>query len=1207
MKNGINQSGRLLASLDPTFVRPDERSLLDLVQFTLNYSEAVSYYNFQNKPIGTWKPFLLNDPVFIVGLIASTSLEAYKLRHDELAASANENRAKDKKLMEQMGENLLSMIKNLIYWQDLFQGCNYSGPILKEIMNGIRFVEPVVQAALPFQKRLKGSDFPGLNLNGDMTGEEVNLIESFKLSYKNLLYIVQFAGRRFEELAEAHTRDHQPHIGLLLASLKLFQEIQSDLNNLTQRHLDFYYQRILQQIPIPTEPIQALIGLHPKANAQLLTANSSFSLQFPSKKVLPFENLFLTELSQGKIAEVRTFYKSDYFPFSTGHKLREVSLNGLYDAVLYKGIGKQEVFFSGEELQDFPVTLGEDQSQKGLSQRTMVDSSIGFVITSPVFSVEYGSLFFKIVFELSDESSDQFKELLADLLHDKEAYMGLVHDHDDQELQRFMVGFLNEAFSVSVTTREGWTTLDYLYVNFSHADNNLIFKIEPEGEKEFPFPFNTELHGGLSGTEWPCVRFTLNNSAHYPPYKLLSILEVVSVEIHTLSKGIKSGLDCFNQIGKLDLNNPFFPFGSMPTKDAYLKIYSPLIINKYLSRLSVSLRWMGLPEIRNGFTEYYKGYPEQIFNDDFKSSVSINSDFYSENQSSDLSEQRVSLFEVISKTDGDYLVKNKSININLDLIDKRVLKEPKAPGFVGKQDQAYISIRMAGPIPFVFGHEQYSRVFADISVYNSRFPKKQKELPQPPYTPQLEKIEITYTNFTKENLGIKAQEAQGSIKFFHLFPFGYKQVFPAARTSASYLLPQVKGKGNLLIGLVDVAENQTINLGFKLHPAYFIHTVTQPPQVIWEYLERNQWHPLGNLKMEDSTHGMLQSGIVKIKLPGKLDLYNTQLSPGKFWLRVSNLGVTDINSRLISLFTNAVWLTQVKNEPDQIFTIEELRQSLSVGSNGNPMLDGVTGPFHLIIPAIKKSMDMDRVRVSELLRHRKKGVTTWDLERLVLERFPQIGRVMVYGRSDYPLHLVKNSNIQAVVIPESPLLAQGRMDGFRAPYELLSEIKAYLQTFVSPFARVEVCNPVFEKLKIRASLKFKQTQQAGYYRDRLERELIEFLSPNPGDFQKGKGFIHAIYKAEVQNFIESRTYVELMTGFSVLQIVEVQGIYKIIDTADSNFKIEQLRTISPYAILTSSESHQLEILNYQELREPEEASIGDLSIDSDFIIKNYTS
>src|SRR5688572_14722184 len=127
MKNGINQSGRLLPSLDPSYVVPDERTILDLVQFTLDYSDAVSYFSFQNKRMDTYRQFMLNDPVFIGGMIAATSLDGYKLRQDDLLAKAENRRNTKREIQEAMATNLLAMSKNLLVWEELFKDCNYSG------------------------------------------------------------------------------------------------------------------------------------------------------------------------------------------------------------------------------------------------------------------------------------------------------------------------------------------------------------------------------------------------------------------------------------------------------------------------------------------------------------------------------------------------------------------------------------------------------------------------------------------------------------------------------------------------------------------------------------------------------------------------------------------------------------------------------------------------------------------------------------------------------------------------------------------------------------------------------------------------------------------------------------------------------------------------------------------------------------------------
>lgn len=1201
MKNGINQTERKLDALDPKYVVPDERSMLDLVQFTMDYAESVVYYDLQNKPTGNWKPFLLFDPVFIIGLIARTNLDPYKMRHDDLIIKLKADSSSNSSVRKELSMNLLSMVQKLFYWERLVRDCNYEGALAKEIINSKYFLLPYISEVIPFQDSYGLRDFLGAKSNPEAQKQELDLNGIFKDAYKNIMFIVDLSIRHFDQLMNQNSKDHNPHIGLILAVLRLFSEIQNDLNGLTRRHLDFYYQKILQQSPPSTHPMEILVGLIPKPTFYELPVNSSFNLNFKDGNVIPFKNQFLTELSQGKISEVRALYKSSFSPFSSDVTSSRVLLSELFDSTLFQNKGTNEVSFLGESHWDFPLVMGEDQSQKGINQRSMQSSLIGLIVASPVLLVENGVSNFEITFNLSSTSCMAFREIMSDLLHEKEAVLGVQHDHAENELNNFIQSFLHESISITITGNAGWYTLDYHHIQFLQSENKLVLKIQPDGPEELPIPFDNALHGQIPDLKWPCLQIQLNNSAHYPPYAVFQPLEVLEVEISTHSHGVRSGFDCSNQIGKIDNANPFQPFGPIPQKDSFLKISHPLVFNKYLSDLSLKISWLGFPEERNGFKSYYSAYPNEIGNDSFKAEVSLRPNHHYLSESKDFKPQEIRLFESIEKVDGQYLTKSKVIDMDLDLVDMNDLGKPKA---IDQKDETKgeLIIRLVEPNPFAFGHDVYPQLFSEISLYNSKHPRRAKDLPKTPYTPQIDKIEIKYSNYTKENLSRRGSSSSESIKLYHLQPFGFTQIYPAAGKEKSYLVPQEVGRGSLLIGLSEVEEGQNINLGFKLHPAYFIHTITHAPQVTWEYLENNTWVSMKNLIMEDSTRGMLQSGLVKIKLPARLDLNNSRMPTGKFWIRVANYGSRDINSRLIKVFTNAVWLTQEMKGEQINITAEELKNTSTVDFKGVLNLNGVFGPYDIKFSKVNKDLDRDVIRVSELLRHRNRGITTWDLERLVLEHFPQIGRVLVYGRSDFPLHLVKNCNVQVVVIPYAPNSTQFRLEGFLAPFELLKEIKGYLKQFLSPFSKLEVANPVFEKLKIRASVKFTESQKSGYYRKMLERDLIEFLSPNPGDFQKGEGFINSIYKIEIQNFIESRTYVEYVTGLSVLQLVEVLGSFKIIDTANEKYPIEHLRTISPYAILTSSESHQLEIIHENEIQEPDKASIGDLSIDSDFII-----
>jgi 23S rRNA U2552 (ribose-2'-O)-methylase RlmE/FtsJ len=64
-----------------------------------------------------------------------------------------------------------------------------------------------------------------------------------------------------------------------------------------------------------------------------------------------------------------------------------------------------------------------------------------------------------------------------------------------------------------------------------------------------------------------------------------------------------------------------------------------------------------------------------------------------------------------------------------------------------------------------------------------------------------------------------------------------------------------------------------------------------------------------------------------------------------------------------------------------------------------------------------------------------------------------------------------------------------------------------------------------------------------------------------------------------------------------------QGIYKIIDTAIYQ-KINDLRTISAYAILTSAPEHQINIIHDETTEKSKISGIGDLSVEADFVISD---
>ncbi|MDO9554654.1 hypothetical protein [Rhodonellum sp.] len=1218
MNKGISQNGRLPKALESSYFSVDEHTILDMVQFTLKFSESIHYFSFDNKPSANWKPFFLNDPVFVIGLIAGAEIQHFKSTIDSIQYKLDQGNGYQKKeLEEEVCTHILSLAAHIVRWSDLLEESNFSGPLLQEINNILKFLEGEIVAVLPLQKKFSAGFF-GFE-ESIVPEKRTNIVfsETFKTVYKNILFIKEKAAIKFEtELFDS--KNHHPHIGLLIAFFKLFQEIQTDTNNFTKKHLDFYYKKLLSQSEKPKASSYALIGVIPNTSQaeNYVPAGQKVRFTFSNKAEVDFETLFGTQLSQASISEIRTLYQSAYNPFA-GSKIGDGTfLNVVYDSLLYKNGKTKQVSFPNKFSSNLPAILGEEQSNKVSSERTMWESTLGLAISSPVLIVEQGNLRVVVSMSFSGNSLDKFKRELLNLQMLKES--GITGKNQgaaisERERIAYIKTFLIEAFQLSFTAESGWKALESFFSNYLDSEKVLEFSFELEREEEKPIPYQKELHGDDFDTEWPLLKIVLNNQAQLHPYKPLRLLEIEEVSIEAHVTGVEK-MDLSNQFGELDQSNPFQPFGPLPSQGSYLRMRNPLIFQKYLSELTINYKWSALPQDRLGFKSYYSSYPYGIDNDAFVADISIQKG--KKQVVNTGKNEKFQLFKTDERGDGPYLNPYRTQEVKLicfDFTEGAGLTEVER-----SRNELSMLLTLIAPSQ-AFGHHVFSELYANASIENSRFKRKNVDLPRQPYTPVLEHLLIDYKNQAKENLSRENAGKNQSIKLFHLHPFGHVLVYPASLETFSFLLPQLepeetnlqekrnqKGlKGNLFIGLEDVKPNENINLGFELESAVFPITSMHAPNMEWAYLDKNKWIPMGNLLMEDSTAGFLQSGVVKIKTPNSLSTDNSQLPKGKFWLRIFYRGETNLKSRIKNILLNALRVKSVESiQTNGNLGIPGIRveKTAILQSNSNLLS---FGPFQLDIGQDAQSEEQFYLRTSELLRHKNRASSTWDFERLVLEKFPEIGTVLVYGRSSFPNQMIKGTKVQVLVTPKT-LGPKNESEGPQmVPFVTLLKIKDYLSSKVSPYARFEVSNPVFEKLKVRCSVKFNMEQQSGYFRDLLVKELIDFLSSDSANKQGQSGFLQSIYKSEILNFMEARNYVAFVRQFSVLQIVEAQGAYNVIDTAvqHQGREIELLRTISPYAILTSAKDHHIEVIYDDVSRSPVMSSIGDLSIDSDFVLK----
>lgn len=1175
MNKGSSQETRKNTALREDYIPIDERSMLDLMRFTLDFSQDLNFYGFRNTVIDNWKSFLLNDPAFVLAVISTTKIKDLQLKVDDHANSLNSSAQFE--IIKNKTIEITTVIAN---WQMLVKQSNYNGIL-----------------SLDIQKLVAYSDEVSLALTGNF-----QQLEFLREAYDNILGTIVFirekAIKNFENEILGKT-NHSPHIGLLLSFFRLFKNVQNDINTLTKKHLDYYYFKILQQQKKKLEPGSALVGMQLQPGTEEFVINEGEKCEFilEGNKKYAFTTTSTTHINKAEISDIITLYKSDNYPFSYEFDEDNFSFNVLYEAEIRKdGITNQVTDMS--DYHNFPATLGEEIHGDPDENKIRL-SNLGILVSSPALILEKGKQEIDLTFKISPASykmtMKMFKKLINQEITDEiEKSKSGKNSPDAERIKKRVISrFFSEAFVVLITDQTGWKKIETFSTKINDSETSLNFSIKLNSTHDNFIPLDHKIHEAEFDSEWPCIKLLLNNETQYHPYQILRNMVIDYVLIEAKVSEV-SNLILANSAGNLDHSIPFMPFGPVPAVGSYLQIQNPLILQNNLNSLEFFINWGGLPQTINGFKEHYKAYSNEIENSSFKALISSNRSMIRTSGKQDQPE--FELFE----TENDYLKNEKTISATLDDLDfkNRIDLSNKKLGEV--TNSIFIVLTNPG---IAFGHQIFTTIYADAALNNSRFRRRQITLPNQPYTPVIERLTANYSNRAKEVMLRKQNSKASDITLVHLYPFGYIQVFPGPVKSQSYLLPQIDYKGNLFIGLKQVNSGDIISIGFELIHAVYIHSAIHVPEIRWQYLSNNEWLPLEGFLLEDTTDGLIKSGIVKIEIPYAIQFNNTQFPPGKFWIRAAYNGVENLNSRIKNVFTQAVSLISDQSVLDQSVPLKTVQKVEKINFSGLKGIGKIAGPFALEMNSLYENEESFYNRVSEQLRHKNKAVTNWDVERIILDKFKNIEKVRVYGRNSYPRELVKGSTMQIVLIPKNNIDDGMKRRNNKVDYFMLNEVKKYVSKMVSPYVNIEVSNPVYEQLKVRCRVKFNDYQKRGSLRNRLNNELINYLSPDIENSFIEKGFDESISKNEILNFIESRPYVEFVTQFSVLQLVEVQGKYKIIDTAKIE-EIKELHTISPYAILTSAPLHHLEVIHDEISQGPEISGVGDLSIESDFVISD---
>jgi hypothetical protein len=835
-------------------------------------------------------------------------------------------------------------------------------------------------------------------------------------------------------------------------------------------------------------------------------------------------------------------------------------------------------------------TFGEGKQVH--AKESVPPAALGWAMASPLLALSEGK---RTIILLLGFSADAEK-------FDVDKLRSLFAQQDDSE---FVANF--NPFQVQLSTAKGWLEPESVKISWADPEMTypevkdvdttklraLVLQITLAQSQPALEPLTRDVHG--VDTAVPVLRLMLKpvwdeQMSCYvtTSYTVLRNMLLMRARLTVSVDGLAS-LNISNDQSTLDAKKPFEPFGSEPDVGSRFYLGHDEIVSKKLDSLSFNISWMGVPSNLASADGHYKNYPAKLENKSFTAKVSL----VEGNVLKDFPDA-LTLFNAtdatkpvgIALTPPEDQGNPEQVTVAADDVTKwhRYLQWELTPNDF--QHSVYPTVALQKSL-------EMAAAVANKTADGGAVGGAEKYQVKPPYTPKIKSLSLDYSA-SAELLLDSATEGIAAMYAYHIGPFGFAELKPESVQAGCLFLPRYDFEGELYIGLRNVTAPQNLSLLFQVAEGSADPDL-KPEPVQWSYLSGNHWLSLqddGSL-LADGTRGLINSGIVELAL--KQVQPNTLLPEDLYWIRAAITRSSKSVCDMVEIHPNAVLATFA----DDNNAADHLSAPLPAESIKAPV-EPIPGVTRLLQPYTSfdgKMAEQDSnfyVRVSERLRHKRRALTPWDYERLVLEKFPQIYKAKCLP-ADPITHSHDPGKIELVVIPDIRNRLPFNPFEPKAPANQIRDIQTFLQDKTPPFVRVEVKNAHYLPVMVRCGVRFLPGQDVGFCRRRLNEELNRFLAP--WAYEEGADLVigGSVYANSIINFIDRRDYVDYLAGFKMflgegqVAIAETEGGYHA--SADR-----------PGGVLVAARKHIFDVISDADYRVEEFTGINYMKIELDFTV-----
>ncbi len=955
-----------------------------------------------------------------------------------------------------------------------------------------------------------------------------------------------------------------PHLALFVSFIKLLEFSQKRFNQLTKRHLDFYYHRILQIEKLPATPDKVHIIF--ELAKSIIDEKISEETQLDGgKDYIGQKRIYKTteELIANRSAVSRLM---NLYNDHSNQKLKATSVANSFD-----GLGED---FPDDDVKWWPFGYYGDSKYPELP-----DAKVGFALSSEILELQEGQRNIQITVEFKTSIESIITGILRDNLE--------VYCSGEKE----WLG----PFTVQPTVLD---SEDQVVFSSGLSASKKVLKLAFQLPKEIDpvVGYDSEILGENFSTGFPVCRvlFKTENVDGFNLYRKIVEKEINTCKINIDVRGVKS-LSLESDIGALNAEKPFYPFSTQPVKKSNFYVGYPELFKKNWTDLDFEIEWKNTPEKTGDYdafvdlyfayrTDYlYQANSSKFFGGMFDwieaesiwqfnttpSNLIVGSDEHFKADVQILNKENWETVEenhVLFNADGDVF------KTNVQVTNSSYEEDKNGP--------VRLSLKQS------FLHELFPRIYA-LAFSND---DDDVLVPNEPYTPMVETITLNYKAETGINLGNTKEDYQNNpLVVFHEHPFGQSEEHPylknqldflSATGKKEYLVPTYCKGGELYIGLENVKNQQQISLLVQVLEGSenpLADSFTGKQKAEWSILCQNEWKALdSNYIISNETDNFLKSGVVKFSVPKETTQNNTILPAGLVWVKVKIHKNYDAVCKAISIQAQAVMaefanngneLSHLKNglEAD---TISKMVQRIAT-------VKGISQPFSSFGGKPEESDENYYRRVSERLRHKNRAITLWDYEHIILQEFPEIHKVKCLNHSSENSFLSPGDAL-LVVIPD--IINKNVFDIYqpRVSKATLNKVQNHVNKLNSFHVNAKVINPDYEEVTVDLKVKFHIGYDENYYLKMLNKDITRLLSPWAFEETASIEFGVTLHLSLVINYIEKLKYVDYVEDV------------KLKKGAESN--LSKVAPSSPKAILVSAKLHNLstDVKSCTEITETEE-------------------